>query len=98
MLRVSRDQITAFEKETRDAGARLTADAIITTLGFEPHPTCGLVAENYRSRQKISAGALPNAYDGGDRPFGSILYFLIAPDAQIVMHRIRPDQFYHPTI
>ena len=43
---------------------------------------------------KLPADALPAAYEG-DRPYGSALYFLVAPDAQIVMHRIRSDQFYH---
>jgi uncharacterized protein len=63
-------------------------------LGLEPHPTCGFVAETYRSPLKIPSDALPEAYEGG-RPFGSALYFLVTPDAQIVMHRIRSDQLYH---
>src|SRR3712207_7385219 len=64
-----------------------------TTLfrSLEPHPTCGFVAETYRSPLKIPATALPEAYEG-DRPYGSALYFLVSPDAQIVMHRIRSDQ------
>ena len=72
----------------------LTADEIKAMLGLERHPTCGFVAETYRSSMRIPAGALPKAYEG-DRPYGSALYFLVAPDAQIVMHRIRSDQFYH---
>src|ERR687889_55106 len=63
-------------------------------LGLEPHPTCGFVAETYRSPLKIPGSALPQAYEG-DRPFGSALYFLVTPDAQIVLHRIRSDQLYH---
>jgi uncharacterized protein len=43
---------------------------------------------------KIGANALPEAY-GGHRPCGSTLYFLVTPEAQIVMHRIRSDQLYH---
>jgi uncharacterized protein len=31
----------------------------------------------------------------GERPYCSALYFLVAPDAQIDMHRIRSDQLYH---
>jgi predicted cupin superfamily sugar epimerase len=77
-------------------GARLTADEVKATLGLEPHPTCGFVAETYRSPLKIPAATLPETYDDGkDRPYGSALYFLVAPDAQIVMHRIRSDQHYH---
>src|ERR687886_2941549 len=77
-----------------DLGTRPTADEIKAMLGLEPHPTCGFVAETYRSPLKIPARALPEAYEG-DRPYGSALYFLVAPDAQIVMHRIRSDQLYH---
>ena len=71
-----------------------TAEQIKAMLGLKPHPTCGFVAETYRSPLKIPASALPEAYEG-DRPYGSALYFLVTPDAQIVMHRIRSDQLYH---
>jgi predicted cupin superfamily sugar epimerase len=36
-----------------------TAEKIIELLGLKPHPTCGFVAETYRSPQKISQQALP---------------------------------------
>jgi uncharacterized protein len=71
-----------------------TAEEIKAMLGLEPHPTCGFVAETYRSPLKIPDEALPEAYEGS-RPFGSALYFLVTPAAQIVMHRIRSDQLYH---
>ena len=73
---------------------RPTAEEIKALLGLEPHPTCGFVAETYRSPLRIPAGTLPGAYEG-DRPYGSALYFLVTPEAQIVMHRIRSDQLYH---
>jgi predicted cupin superfamily sugar epimerase len=73
---------------------RPTAEEIKSMLGLQPHPTCGFVAETYRSPLEIPANALPEAFEG-DRPFGSALYFLVTPDAQIVMHRIRSDQLYH---
>jgi predicted cupin superfamily sugar epimerase len=75
-------------------GTQPTAEEIKGMLGLEPHPTCGFVAETYRSPLKIPSGALPEAYKG-DRPYGSALYFLVTPEAQIVMHRIRSDQLYH---
>jgi predicted cupin superfamily sugar epimerase len=71
-----------------------TAEEVKALLGLEPHPTCGFVAETYRSSLKIPSEALPEAYEG-DRPYGSALYFLVSPEAQIVMHRIRSDQLYH---
>ena len=72
----------------------LTASQITEMLGLARHPTCGFVAETYRSALKVPAGALPGAY-GSDRPVGSALCFLVTPDAHIVMHRIRSDQQYH---
>jgi predicted cupin superfamily sugar epimerase len=72
----------------------LTADEIKSIFGLERHPTCGFVAETYRSSLKIPARALPGAYES-DRPYASALYFLVTPDANIVMHRIRSDQLYH---
>lgn len=75
-------------------GTHPSAEEIKSLLGLEPHPTCGFVAETYRSPLKIPGSALPQAYEG-DRPFGSALYLLVTPDAQIVLHRIRSDQLYH---
>lgn len=57
-------------------------------------PTCGFVAETYHSPLKIPVGALPPTYQS-ERPYASALYFLVTPEAQIVMHRIRSDQLYH---
>lgn len=73
----------------------LTAEEIRATLGLEPHPTCGFVAETYRSSLKIPADGLPEVYEGGVRPYASALYFLVTPEAGIVLHRIRSDQLYH---
>ena len=75
-------------------GTQPTAEEIKTMLGLKPHPTCGFVTETYRSSLKIAVESLPEAYES-DRPYGSALYFLVTPDAQIVMHRIRSDQLYH---
>ncbi len=82
------------KEEMMDLGTRPTAQEVKAMLGLKPHPTCGFVAEIYRSRLKIPSAALLEAYEG-DRPYGSALYFLVDPDAQIVMHRIRSDQLYH---
>ncbi|HTK87190.1 MAG TPA: cupin domain-containing protein [Nitrospiraceae bacterium] len=71
-----------------------TAKQIIEMLGLKRHPTCGFVAETYRSRQHIPREALSVSYEGS-RPFGSVLYFLVTPETQIRLHRIRSDQMYH---
>jgi predicted cupin superfamily sugar epimerase len=67
-------------------------ETIKRLLGLEPHPTCGFVAETYRSPVRIPADALPG-YEGS-RPVGSALHFLVTHDANIRLHRIRSDQQY----
>jgi predicted cupin superfamily sugar epimerase len=68
--------------------------ALREILNLQPHPTCGFVAETYRSDWRVRADALPERF-GGDRPLGSVLYFLVTPDANINLHRIKNDQMYH---
>ena len=85
---------TDGKEEATAQVTRPTAEEVKTMLDLETHPTCGFVTETYRSPLKVPTGALPEAYEG-NRPYGSALYFLVDPDAQIVMHRIRSDQLYH---
>ena len=63
-------------------------------LGLEPHPTCGFVAETYRSPARVGVDGVPGGFEG-TRPVGSALYFMVTPDANIRLHRIRNDQLYH---
>lgn len=72
----------------------MSPEQIRQTLGLKRHPTCGFVTETYRSRLEVPHGALPDMYEAA-RPVGSALYFMVTPDAQIVLHRIRSDQLYH---
>jgi uncharacterized protein len=72
---------------------RPSADEIKRVLELEPHPTCGFVRETFRSDEALPADALPG-FDG-PRPRGSVLYFLVTPDARMALHRILPDQMYH---
>jgi len=71
----------------------LTAPEVIELLGLKPHPTCGFVIETYRSEHTVPASALPPGYES-TRPLGSVLYFMVTPQAQIRLHRIRSDQMY----
>jgi uncharacterized protein len=57
-------------------GTRPTANAIKSMLGLQRHPTCGFVAETYRSSLQIPEGTLPHSYESA-RPYASALYFLI---------------------
>ena len=72
----------------------MDAQEIIRRLGLVPHPTCGFVVETYRSASEIPRSGLPDDYEG-PRPYGSALYFLVTPEARMVLHRIRSDQIYH---
>jgi len=71
----------------------LHAEEVKALLGLEPHPTCGFVAETYRSPARVGVDDVPGF--SGTRPVGSALYFLVTPDANIRLHRIRNDQLYH---
>ena len=63
-------------------------------LDLQPHPTCGFVAETYRSGSRVGVDGLPGGFEG-TRPVGSALYFMVTPEANIRLHRIREDQLYH---
>jgi len=75
-------------------GDALSADEVIEVLGLQPHPTCGYVAETYRSSRQIHAGGLGAPFADG-RPAGSALYFLVTPERNVRLHRIQNDQLYH---
>jgi predicted cupin superfamily sugar epimerase len=68
-------------------------DAIISALGLTLSGTCGYTREIFRSPVEIAAAALPAGL-GGPRPAGTALTFLVAPDAPVVLHRLRVDQMY----
>jgi uncharacterized protein len=72
----------------------LSAEEIKERLGLVRHPTCGYVAETYRSAERIAPGGLADPFAEG-RPLGSALDFLVQADAPVLLHRIRNDQLYH---
>ena len=73
---------------------RAPPQEIVTRLGLRPHPTCGLVAESYRSDVQVPRAVLPPGYTGS-RALGGALYFMVTPEAPVRLHRIRSDQMYH---
>jgi predicted cupin superfamily sugar epimerase len=72
----------------------VTPAQIIELLHLSRHPTCGFVRETYRSSLKLPESLVDRPSQGG-RFLGSVLYFLVTPDAQIRLHRIPSDQVYH---
>lgn len=73
---------------------RPTVDEIKSILGLEPHPTCGFTAASYLSPHRIANEALPAGYRG-THTLALALYFLVTPERQMQLHRIRSDQIYH---
>ncbi|MDH6180789.1 putative cupin superfamily sugar epimerase [Microbacteriaceae bacterium SG_E_30_P1] len=73
---------------------RATAQQVIDALGLTPAQTCGYVRVTYTSSLELAAHALPSPLQS-PRPVGTALYFLVAPEAPVRLHRIRNDQLYH---
>lgn len=72
----------------------MTAEEICTLLDLAPNATCGSVRVTFTSRLLVPSGGLPAPF-ADERPLGSALYFLVAPEAPVRLHRIRNDQLYH---
>ncbi len=73
----------------------LTAERIITLLNLKPHPKeGGYFVETYRSSEAIPEKTLPSRYRGM-RPFGTAIYYLLAPETFSAMHRLKSDEIFH---
>ena len=66
----------------------------IEHLSLKPHPEGGYYNETYRAVEKIKADALPPRF-GGDRNFGTAIYFLLPSDERSLFHRIKSDELWH---
>src|SRR5215510_8665490 len=60
----------------------LAAEEIRTLLNLEPHATCGFVRVTFISNQRIAPSGLAAPFLGG-RPAGSVLHFMVTPDAPV---------------
>ncbi len=72
----------------------MTAEEIISLLRLMPHPEGGFFAETYRSTGLIARDNLPSRY-GGDRSFGTAIYYLLTPGTFSSMHRLAGDEIFH---
>ena len=61
---------------------------------MQPHPEGGYFAETYRSTETIPHAALPRRF-GGDRAFGTAIYFLLESHHLSALHRISSDEIWH---
>lgn len=67
------------------------ADAIIRTLGLEPHPERGYYRETYRSSSDVQS---PRHH--GTRAASTAIYFLVtAEEPTTFLHRLVSDEVFH---
>ncbi|UHG91633.1 cupin domain-containing protein [Spirosoma oryzicola] len=72
----------------------MTAAYYVQKLQMEPHPEGGYFAETYRSAETIPHSALPDRF-GGNRAFGTAIYFLLESHHVSALHRIQADEIWH---
>lgn len=72
----------------------MNAQHYIQSLNLQPHPEGGYFAETYRSTESIPQGALPGRF-GGQRAFGTAIYFLLESHHVSALHRIQADEIWH---
>lgn len=63
-------------------------------MNLSPHPEGGYYNETYRAAEKIGVKALPERF-GGDRNFGTAIYFLLSKNDRSLFHRIKSDELWH---
>jgi uncharacterized protein len=71
-----------------------TYQHLIELYGLQPHPEGGWYRQTYKSTEQISAAELPVRF-GGDRPFSTAIYFLLAAGHFSAFHRIKSDECWH---
>jgi uncharacterized protein len=66
-------------------------EAIIETLGLEPHPERGYYRETYRSSSPVQSSA-----HRGSRAASTAIYFLVTADEPVTfLHRLVSDEIFH---
>lgn len=70
------------------------ADYWIEQLELEPHPEGGYYRETHRSAESLDGDALPERYDGEERTFGTVIYYLLRSQDVSHMHRLKSDEFW----
>ena len=72
----------------------MTAAYYVGKFNMQPHPEGGYFAETYRSAETVSQSALPGRF-GGNRSFGTAIYFLLESHHISALHRIQSDEIWH---
>lgn len=71
-----------------------SAAELIDRLELAPHPEGGHYRQVYAADEAIPATALPDRF-GGDRPFSTSIYYLLASGERSRLHRIASDELWH---
>lgn len=73
----------------------LTAERIIKLYNMKPLPgEGGYYVETYRAREEIEKSSLPERFTA-DRAHSTAIFYLLTPDTQSYLHRLRSDEIYH---
>lgn len=72
----------------------MTAAYYVQKFNMQPHPEGGYFAETYRAVETIAQSALPGRF-GGERSFGTAIYFLLESHHMSALHRIKSDEVWH---
>jgi uncharacterized protein len=72
----------------------MTAGYLIEYLELVHHPEGGWFRESYRSQEQVQTDALPQRF-GGERSFGTAIYFLLESGDISALHRIKSDEIWH---
>jgi len=69
-------------------------NTLIQRYELVPHPEGGWYKQTYKSREQISAAALPELFEK-DRAFSTAIYFLLENGNFSAFHRIKSDECWH---
>ena len=72
----------------------LTPQQLIHQYALQPHPEGGWYKETYRSKELITATALPERFNS-DRAFATAIYFLLEQGNFSAFHKIKSDECWH---
>ena len=74
-----------------------SSEEIIRHLGLQPLPDeGGWYVQSYVSGEILQKNRLPSRY-GGDRPFATVIYYLLTADADSfsALHKLKTDEVWH---
>lgn len=71
-----------------------TTDQLIKQFNLKAHPEGGWYRQTYKSKESVSAKALPERF-GDERAFSTAIYFLLEKGNFSAFHKIKSDECWH---